>query len=99
MANNSASFMRCDKYSGVLTLRAFDVTSLRFYWLILSKLGGQPVLSCNIIPYLNACAYFLNVAVDKENLLLIFAAVDTRYTILLPNQYLSKSVKWVWDKS
>ena len=79
MSDNSASFLRCDKYSGVLTLRAFDVTSLMLF---LSKVGGQPVLSCNIIPYLNACAYFLNVAADKENLLLRIAAVDTRYTIL-----------------
>ena len=71
MADNFAFFLRCDKYSGVLTLRAFDVTSSMLSWLILSKVGCQPVLSCNIILYLNVCAYFLNVAADKENLLLL----------------------------
>ena len=65
MADISESFLRCAKYSGALTQRAFDETSLMLSWLILLKVGGQPVLSCNIIPHLSA--YFLNVAADKEN--------------------------------
>ena len=55
------SFLRCDKYSGV------DSECLFVFSTGLPKVGGQPFLSINIIPYSNAIAFFVMLLLTKRS--------------------------------